>query len=86
VCYDKEGSDALPIHSQAKRGTSGCATTAPEDCGYGLQSLSFHEESALVPEGATGRREGGRSGYIWVDGTLYCTLAIDMKVSGKVCY
>jgi hypothetical protein len=84
-CDDNEGSSSAPVYSLATWDTSGYYTGVVDECD-GFQSVTFHEESWLVPAGASGIFQGATSGHLSVDGMLYCTLAIKMKLSGEVCY
>ena len=83
VCDDDVG-DADPVHSQLLWDTSGYPTAELEDCGYGLTSFSFYEESR--PVNGTGKFAGVTGGQITVEGTLFCSLAIDMEFSGELCF
>lgn len=83
VCDDDEG-DTDPIHSQLLWDTSGYPTAVLQDCGHGLTSFSFLEESRPVT--GTGRFAGVTGGQITVEGTLFCSLAIDMTFSGELCF
>lgn len=85
VCDDNAGTSD-PIHSQLIFDTSGYPTTSPVDCGNGLQSFSFLEESEPVLGTGTGRFKGVTGGSLIIEGTLFCTLAIDMKFSGELCF
>lgn len=86
VCDDDVGG-ADPIHSQLLWDTTGDYTAIIQDCGFGdVKSFSFMETSEPVPGTGTGKFQGVTSGNITVEGTLYCTLAIDMKFNGELCF
>lgn len=87
VCDDNAGTYDLPVHSQLVWDTSGYPTSVPVDCAIpGLQSFSFIEVSKPVPGSGTGRFQDVVDGKIAIKGTLYCSLAIDMKFSGQLCF
>lgn len=87
VCDDNAGTFDLPVHSQLVLDTSGYPTSIPTDCPIpGLQSFSFIEVSKPVPGSGTGRFQDVVDGKIAIKGTLYCSLAIDMKFSGQLCF
>ncbi|QBQ54983.1 hypothetical protein [Nitrosococcus wardiae] len=85
VCDDDVGYE-FPVHSQLVWDTSGYPTSEPEDCGHGLQSFSFLEVSQPVLGTGTGRFDGVTGGSITIEGTLFCSLAIDMEFSGELCF
>jgi hypothetical protein len=86
VCDDDAGGN-LPVHSQLVFDTSGYPTAAPVDCGFAnLQSFPFIEESQPVPGTGTGQFYGISDGSITIQGTLFCSLAIDMNFSGELCF
>lgn len=87
VCEHNVGTFDLPVHSQLVWDTSGYPTSVPTDCAIpGLQSFSFIEVSKPVPGSGTGRFQNVVDGQITIKGTLYCSLAIDMKFSGQLCF
>jgi len=86
VCDDDAGT-LDPIHSQLLWDTTGDPTADHGSCGIpGLRSFSFLETSEPVLGTGTGKFAGVTSGYITVEGTLYCTLAIDMNFAGQLCF
>lgn len=86
VCDDNVG-DKFPIHSQLVLDTSGYPTAEPLDCGFGnLQSFPFLEVSQPVLGTGTGQFYGVTGGSLTIQGTLFCSLAIDMEFSGQLCF
>jgi hypothetical protein len=86
VCDDNAGTPRNPVHSQLVLDTSGFPTTAPVQCSNGIRSFSFVEFSSPIPGSGTGRFQSVSGGQIIVEGTLFCTLAVDMEFSGQLCF
>jgi len=87
VCDDDAGSDD-PVHSQLLWDTTGYFTSDPESCNnpYAPDLVSFSFTEVSTPVIGTGRFANVTRGQITVDGTFFCTLAIDMEFSGQLCF
>lgn len=86
VCDDDVGLED-PVHSQLTFDTSGDITAVLDYCAIpGLQSFSFLEVSEPVIGTGTGQFAGVTSGSLTIEGTLFCSLAIDMEFSGELCF